>query len=148
NILDQVSHDFGYFLAVLPQLCAVAVITGDGYGASAGSLDGADDDIGGPLAQGRSDTREMKPVCTVKNVIPIKVMGCGYGDSGLATVINNLGGALVRSSLEIINAHPIALAQNERSVDAITPQKADAGIGNRVCRKHGNECGVEAKNRQ
>src|SRR5215467_4474411 len=147
-MLDQISHDFRYSLAVLPQLCTVAVVTGNSYSASPGSLHGANDDIGGLLAQGRSDTREMEPACAVKNAIPIKVLRRGHCDRGLAAIVNDLGGALVCSGLEIINSHPIALAQDQRSVYAVASQKADAGVGNRVCRKHSDECRVEAKNCQ
>src|SRR6516165_895842 len=72
DVADQVTHDVGGLLAVVPQLPAVVVITGDGDAPCLGLADGPEGKIGCALAQRRRDAADVEPVGSFEDGFPVE----------------------------------------------------------------------------
>ncbi len=101
--------------------------------------------LGSAGAERRGDAGNVEPDRSVKNALPIKISGRCHRYRGMGTVVDDVGGALVGSGLQVIQAEPVPLAGNERGIHAVATQKAEARLPDRIGREGGHECDIQTK---
>ena len=61
----------------------------------------------------------MEPVDILKNGIEIEIIGCGFADTTVFAIIDNLAGTEAATSFKIVNTYTFSTSYNIRSINAI-----------------------------
>ena len=80
NEVDELLHDLGGGLAIIPKLAAEIEVTGDSDARIFRRFDRFKRQIRRGLRQRRRYTRDMEPLRAVENFRPVKGTGATFGD--------------------------------------------------------------------
>ena len=127
-----------------PQLAAVVEVTGNLDAAGLCCLTSFPADFHQIGTQCGSDTGEMEPIGTVKDLIPVEISGRGLLDCGMGTVINTDGATLGSALFIEVDTHPVAATDDLGGVHTITAEAVHSGLADRVGGQLGNKCGIHA----
>ena len=81
----------------------------------------------------------MKPVCAVKDRIPVEGPGSSLCHAGVAAVIEDDRRTRDRAGFEKVHPQSLAATHNSRGFYLVTPELCDGGITQRVVGQHGHE---------
>ena len=104
--------------------------------------------FGGLLAERRGDASDVKPRGVLKDVLPVDGIGLELANRGARAIINDIRGALARTSFHEINTDAIAAAQYEIGFDSFCAQRPDGRLADFVLRHARDVIAVEPEVRQ
>ena len=93
DVLSQTGHGLTGFLTA-PQLLAVVEVARNGSAGCLCRLAGLKADLSNVFAESGGDAGKVKPIHTIKDGLPVEVLGLCQSDGGVSAVVNNLGGTL------------------------------------------------------
>ena len=98
------------------------------------------------FGKGWSDPGEMQPSGAGENLFPIVLGRRSQADSGICAVIDDVGGALIRTIfVEIQSQAPGFSAQNAGGINAQSGKCANTGVRHGMVRKCCNKAGIRTE---
>ena len=128
-----------------PQLAAIVQIAADLYAALFGRLTGCTAQLHQIFPQRRGDARKVEPIGPLKNPIPVKILGSGFLNGAVRTVVNTHRAALCCAFFVEVNAHAAAPAGDQAGIHAKAAQIVYHALANGVGGQLGDECGIQPK---
>ena len=144
NVLAKLGHSLAR-LGSRPELAAVVEVAGYLDALFLCRLTSLEADVNELAAECGSDAREVEPIGTVKDRVPIEVGGLCLRNRGMRAVVDTNGTSLGRALFEKINAHAVAAADDFGGVNAEVAEGVDRSLTDSVLGELGHVCTLDAE---
>ncbi len=149
NVLRQFAHHLNRGFAPFPKILAVVQVAGDGNSLCPSGLSPFQGQVSGGSADGRSNPGYVEPAGIPKGFIPVDVAGLGKRNRAALAIVDDLGGALIGTGLDIVHPHTALAAHDTGCVHSEAAQFRDHRVANGIfLRENGHEGCRQAQLRQ
>ena len=128
-----------------PEFAAIVEIAGDLHAPLFGGLAGFLADLYEVFTKSRGDPREVEPIGTLKDRVPIEILGLCHLDGRIFSVVDTDRAALGSALFKIIDTDPLAAADDLIGIDTEVTKRIDRRLSDGVGGELGHVGAIKTK---